>query len=584
MAATTTGRLRRSLAILGGTLLLGGGCADEPTTPRDGEGAEHSLPVLESLLNCTVDVQAGDMTCTTVESYGSARPNLIVGGQDRFVRLNSDDVVIEDDLFLAQVTVQNLTFQPFGTNDGNTQSPRGVRVFFVDAPNNGVVVTNADGTAPFLGSAPKNYFQFGSELFGDDGILAPGETSAPKQWEFALNGATTFTFSVLLSTVVPVPAGTTIQVARVAAPASDDGRHTCGELVDGRLFCWGRNSHGQLGAGTSGDTIRFPVEVKAPAGVTLSNVALGEDFTCAEGSDDKIYCWGSNQYGQLGDSTNNASPLPVAVKPPVGVTLSGLTVGEYHACAEGSDGNAYCWGNGLRGRLGYGSTSHRNAPIAVQSPTGVTLSGLAAGAGHTCASGSDGNSYCWGWNSLGQLGDGGEATQLTTPSPVSTPDGLTLSNLSAGYNHTCGDGSDGKIYCWGYNDRLQSGAPGDSNSILVPTAIPDAPGGVTLSRPVAGWVHTCADGSDDKVYCWGRNTFSELGTTALADSVTATPVAAQHYGAKLKGPAVGRSHTCAIDDGEVYCWGLNTAGELGLGTRSILRAYTPGPVPGTSKQ
>lgn len=241
MKSTIAERYRRGLAIAGGTLLIGGGCVDVPTLPRHGDSADLTPPTLESLLNCSVDVRAGDMTCTTAESYGSARPNLIVGGQDRFVRLNSDDVVIEDDLFLAQVTVQNLTFQPFGTNDGNTQSPRGVRVFFVDAPNNGVVVTNADGTAPFLGSAPKNYFQFGSELFGDDGILAPGETSAPKQWEFALNGATTFTFSILLSTVVPEPAGTTIQVARVAAPASDDGRHTCGELVDGRLFCWGRN-------------------------------------------------------------------------------------------------------------------------------------------------------------------------------------------------------------------------------------------------------------------------------------------------------------------------------------------------------
>lgn len=106
---------------------------------------------------------------------------------------------------------------------------------------------------------------------------------------------------------------------------------------------------------------------------------------------------------------------------------------------------------------------------------------------------------------------------------------------------------------------------------------------MTLSNVALGEDFTCGDGSDDKVYCWGRNTFSELGTTALADSVTATPVAAQHYGAKLKGPAVGRSHTCAIDNGEVYCWGVNTAGELGLGTRSILLVYTPSLVPSTTK-
>ncbi len=96
----------------------------------------------------------------------------------------------------------------------------------------------------------------------------------------------------------------------------------------------------------------------------------------------------------------------MAVQAPAGVVLSGVSARGYHTCAEGSDGKLYCWGYNSSGQLGDGTTTDRSTPVAVQAPEGVVLSGVVAGGAHTCAEGSDDELYCWGLNFSGQLGDG----------------------------------------------------------------------------------------------------------------------------------------------------------------------------------
>src|SRR5690606_13354102 len=104
---------------------------------------------------------------------------------------------------------------------------------------------------------------------------------------------------------------------------------------------------------------------------------------------------------------------PVAVQAPEGVVLSGVVAGAWHTCAHGSDDELYCWGANADGQLGDGTTTDRSTPVAVQAPAGVMLSGVVAGGWHTCAHGSDGKLYCWGWNVDGQLGDGTNTSRLT---------------------------------------------------------------------------------------------------------------------------------------------------------------------------
>ncbi len=393
------------------------GCGEEPTVPLEDAAREERPGAWADAvqrLDCTVDLaRGGDLECEPAggmngESSGGPSYNLIVGSQHRFVRMANDTPSMDATTWSANVTVQNLTLQPFGTLDGTTAEAAGVRVFFVDEPNNGVEVLNHDGEATFTGSEPQKYYEYSGGLLGGDGVLAPGETSGAKTWEFALNGATEFRFSVLVWTEVPDPDAYSVHLTRVSA-GSD---YTCGDGSDGKLYCWGYNSSGRLGDGTTTDRWT-PVAVQAPAGVVLSGVVAGEAHTCADGSDGKVYCWGLNFFGQLGDGTNTERWTPVAVEAPEGVVLSGVVAGAWHTCAHGSDDELYCWGANADGQLGDGTNTSRPTPVAVQAPAGVMLSGVSAGLGaHTCAHGSDGKVYCWGHNGSGQLGDGRTATSI----------------------------------------------------------------------------------------------------------------------------------------------------------------------------
>ena len=219
----------------------------------------------------------------------------------------------------------------------------------------------------------------------------------------------------------------------------------------------------RAGDGTTTDR-STPVAVQAPEGVTLSGVSTGISHTCADGSDGKVYCWGHNGYVQLGNGKMSDSNTPGAVVELSGVRLSGVVAGGYHNCADGSDGKLYCWGFGAYGQLGKGDHYSTMRAVEVPAPEGVTLSGASAGALHTCAEGSDGKLYCWGANG-GQLGDG-TTTQRWTPVAVQAPEGVTLTGVTVGTLHTCALSTAGPAYCWGDNGYGQLGDGRAANSLL----------------------------------------------------------------------------------------------------------------------
>lgn len=389
---------------------------------------------------------------TTAGTADGPQMNLVVGSQHHFVRMANDAPTVAGDAWTANVTVQNLTLQPFGTKDGTTPWLEGVRVFFVDEPSNGVEIFNYDGAVAFTGSDPQKYYEYAGTALGEDGILGSGETSAAKSWQFTLNGATEFSFSVLIATEVPDPTAYAVHLTRV----SPGGDYTCGDGSDGKAYCWGIAEYG-LGVDTITQSLT-PLAVSTPESVTLSNVMGGFGrYICAEGSDGNAYCWGLNNFGMLGNGTTTNSSTPVAVSAPAGVTLSNVMPGNVHACAEGSDDKIYCWGSNWYGQLGsIPDTTFSTTPVAVSAPEGVTLSNPEAGTEHTCAEGSDGNIYCWGRNTLGALGDG-TTSDNSWPVMVQAPEGVTLSDLAAGGAHTCALGSDGNTYCWGKNEYGQLG-------------------------------------------------------------------------------------------------------------------------------
>ncbi|WP_033505034.1 hypothetical protein, partial [Bifidobacterium actinocoloniiforme] len=167
------------------------------------------------------------------------------------------------------------------------------------------------------------------------------------------------------------------------------------------------------------------------------------------------YAWGYNNEGELGDGTNTQRSLPVRVNTPTGVTFTQINAGKYHSLAIGSDGNTYAWGDNGSGELGDDSKINRSTPVPVHAPSGVTFTQISAGGAHSLAIGSDGNTYAWGDNSFGQMGTG--TSSSTLPKRVSAPAGVTFTQINAGWNHSLAIGSNRNTYAWGANWYYQLG-------------------------------------------------------------------------------------------------------------------------------
>ncbi len=212
-----------------------------------------------------------------------------------------------------------------------------------------------------------------------------------------------------------------------------------------------------------------------PAGVTFTSVTASSYYSLALGSDGKAYAWGANGSGQLGIGTNTGSSVPVAVTMPAGVTFTSVTAGNIHSLALGSDGKTYAWGDNSLGQLGDGTTWYRYVPVAVTMPPGVTFTSVTGGYQSSVALGSDGKAYGWGANYYGQLGNG-STTNSSVPVAVTMPPGVTFTSVSASIGtYSVALGSDGKTYAWGSNGSGQLGNGTTTNS-SIPVAVTMPPG------------------------------------------------------------------------------------------------------------
>ena len=364
-----------------------------------------------------------------------------------------------------------------------------------------------------------------------------------------------------------------------ASSISAGGNHSCA-IESGKAYCWGDNYQGDLGDGnTAGSAVPVPVDTSGVlAGQTLTEIAAGDSHTCALDSGGAAYCWGQNDNGQLGaGSTTAFSDVPVAVDAGgvlAGQRLTQITVGNEYTCALDSAGAAYCWGSNPAGNLGDGSMSSSSVPVAVYTGgalAGKRLTGITAAGFHTCALASAGLAYCWGDNIFGELGDG-STTGSAIPVAVDLTGALAGRALTqiaaAGEFHTCALDRRGSAYCWGLNNagQLGDGSTADSTAPVAVASGGALAGKVLTQIAAAGGFHTCAVDVSGAAYCWGLNNAGQLGDGSTADS--SVPVAADSSGA-LAGQTLtriigGYSHTCALDAvGTAYCWGDSSFGQLG---------------------
>ena len=240
------------------------------------------------------------------------------------------------------------------------------------------------------------------------------------------------------------------------------GFHTCALLNTGAVNCWGRNSYGQLGNGTTTDSsVPVAVATFTDGSATAVSITAGSSHTCALLNTGAVNCWGSNGYGQLGNGTTTASSAPVAVAAfTVGsATAVSITAGNSHTCALLNTGAVNCWGCNGFGQLGNGTTTSSSAPVAVAAFTdGATAVSITAGDFHTCAVLNTGAVNCWGYNFNGRLGNG-NTNYSSAPVAVDpfTDVSATAVSITAGNSHTCAVLNTGAVNCWGYNDDGQLG-------------------------------------------------------------------------------------------------------------------------------
>jgi alpha-tubulin suppressor-like RCC1 family protein len=333
--------------------------------------------------------------------------------------------------------------------------------------------------------------------------------------------------------------------------------HTCALTSEGAVVCWGFNYTGELGdAKACGDWCSAPVPVSGMSnGVTA--IAAGERHTCAITSAGRVRCWGQNRLGQLGDGTTIDRSMPVDV---VGLAtgIVAIAAGGGRTCAVTTTGAVKCWGGG--------STTPVEVPGLASGVRAIALSNL-----HACVLTDSGGVKCWGNNSFGQLGDGTRVGRSTPVDVVGLVNGVTA--IAVGSDHTCAVTLSGQLLCWG-GSRITFPPP-----IIHSTPVPVS-GFVGPVRAVAaGNVHTCALTDSGRVSCWGYNYDGELGdrrACGLFDCPKPVPVAGLQSGVRAIATGSDSSHTCAITGvGALKCWGLNTHGQLGNGTRTGEQSSKP---------
>jgi alpha-tubulin suppressor-like RCC1 family protein len=365
------------------------------------------------------------------------------------------------------------------------------------------------------------------------------------------------------------PDGGTVGSPAVAIASGD--AVTCA-IAGGSLWCTGSGARYGLGSGALEDRSAL-----APSGVATdwADVALGAASGCALRTAGGVECCGRNDHGQAGVGSRDDVPTPASV------TLDGRAVAVDarfgSACAILENGELRCWGYNGEGGLGLGDPldscsprcnpdSDRLEPVAFA--PGQRFVRVSVGEGHICAIDIDGALWCAGRNSGEELGLGdGALDQIRSPARVA-PAWSDWIEIAAGQNYTCGIRRGGTLWCWGLDDEIDPSMPGSSagplgiegHDIQASPAQVESEG---WEQVVVHTFHTCAIRNGGELWCWGRNAEGQLG---LGDRVARDRPAIVSEIPDCVETSVGAFHTCARRrDGSIWCTGQNASGQLGLG-------------------
>lgn len=336
-------------------------------------------------------------------------------------------------------------------------------------------------------------------------------------------------------------------------------------LLSGNIVCsWGRGEDGQLGHGDAEDR-PTPTQLSTLDGLDIISITCGADHTTAYSeSRMEVYSWGWGDFGRLGHGNSSDLFTPQPIKALHSLKIRQIACGDSHCLAVTMDGEVQSWGRNQNGQLGLGTTEDSLVPQKIQAFQGVSIKMVAAGAEHTAAVTEDGELYGWGWGRYGNLGLGDRNDRLV-PEKVSLVklQGDKMIMVACGWRHTISVSSSGGLYTYGWSKYGQLGH-GDFEDHLTPHKV-EALRDSYISLISGGWRHTMALTSDGNLYGWGWNKFGQVGVGDNIDHCSPVQVKFPHE-QKVVQISCGWRHTLAVTERQnVFSWGRGTNGQLGHG-------------------
>ena len=382
--------------------------------------------------------------------------------------------------------------------------------------------------------------------------------------------------------IVAAPSSTPTATVSYTVPVTSRNAFSLGEnghsciVYAGDVQCWGLNNSTFFGQTLVPETdLYLPTGKRITSMTQVSDISVGGSHVCGiKGG--KAYCWGMNDYGQLGIGANINRTIPTLLTLPV-VNVYELAAGKQHTCAAAS-GKVYCWGRGDLNQLGNGSSLASNSPQLV---TGMTADYYRVGAGDNfnCAL-KNGKLQCWGDNLRNQLGNGSNAPTLTPTDVLNLNTGVTDFSLAADWGCAIKNGA---LYCWGTNNEAGLGQGFFTSS--TPLAVTGASANVT--KISVGKSHACFIMSG-VLNCWGQKNLGQFGDGTTTPTTVTAPVSITAVDVSFNGSGriaqieVGQQTTCGIGIGAEYkCWGSNANSAVGIGTFNSSAIPVTVTVPGT---